>query len=218
MLPMIIPVPFVIPAPRPIHQDPGPGPAPVPSIPGFFPQHDPRLAEDINRVVEAASQVILDSLTFPFRMGYRGLSQLHSTSSTFERNVASSRAITANDVVASMSATLAHTRAHDTSGNPFMFFSAYLVEDRVSGGMLQGIVPKAPLTIAGAVSHINSIPHGARTEGVIAFSHDDAFMLANALGGPTVWGPEIHGDGSLGFFWHYHPRYNPHAHIWFLWH
>jgi len=142
---------------------------------------------------------------------------LRGSSTVIERNTtfARQRAITADEVAAAKSHAIA--RAGTQSGQEYRFFAAHLMTDS-DGRILPGIVITQALSDSAAKARISSITVD-RTEGVFANSRSDADWLVSFFGGPSpnrINIPEISGRGAPGFFWHYHPKYNENAHIWFI--
>ena len=80
------------------------------------------------------------------------------------------------------------------------------------------VVPLSPIpmTLQQATTYVLLLDRSSRIDGIMTFIEADALNLTNMLGGPTEQGAKLHGGGDIGYFWHYHPQNNPHAHIWWL--
>ncbi|MCL2400911.1 MAG: hypothetical protein FWC91_14365 [Defluviitaleaceae bacterium] len=103
--------------------------------------------------------------------------------------------------------------------NQLQYFEAVISTYRI------GPQPIRALTYAEAVAHIISVktnPKGELPEfGVFALTeaHAQHLIYNSKVGGPCPSRspqPENHGIGQSGFFYHYHPRANSNAHIWFF--
>ena len=124
-------------------------------------------------------------------------------------------AITGTDVQVAIDRAIARAGTADECGEPFRFMAATI--PHINQSALPGIIPSGiPLTMQGAIDHINSIELDTPWQGVIAFSQLDAYQLAKKFGGPIIsrWQPETR-LGVPGFFWHYHPAHRSEIHIWF---
>jgi len=178
---------------------------------------DPLLVEALGNLLYEIGQAAFDLMTWRQRLAFRAMQNINAIIPTRELTFAPPRAISSADVTAAINASLAKAGTHDARGNPYRFFHAFLLTDP-RGNILPGVVITTPLTDAAARARIAGIPSDVHTEGVFAITQDAAIWLANQFGGPipTRLMPEISERGAPGFFWHFHPRYNDAAHIWFI--
>ena len=78
------------------------------------------------------------------------------------------------------------------------------------------VVVGSSVTLAGAVRYSLAISPKSRNDGILAVDDTAAKVLLGILGGPSRPDlPERHGNGE-GYYYHYHPAYKPHEHIWIL--
>jgi len=101
---------------------------------------------------------------------------------------------------------------HDSRGDEYRFVSTYGVKCPYTRRVIE-IRPKEPLTLQGAINHIERLHHDDdNPQGVTAITRSDALELTNHFGG--VKREEL-GSRGVQEFPHFHPNRRHWVHIWY---